>query len=176
MTLVFRNRMAAALWVFAALWWAFVVAMTYVLARDGLPAGYPPLMGTGIAALLWIFGIGFSLYVLGKPCFRVAVGNSGQVTVTWRYPHKVVRKVFAATSLRPAAVVESQDDEGIPYFHARIAIPESESFDVAEGHDRSRCQDACERFNLALKGHFEESAEPTSSIGRKEGAGPAEPT
>ena len=163
MVTMFRNRIAAVLWVFAALWLAVLLIMTYLLARDGLPGEYPAWAATGIAAFFWLGGVGFTRYVLSKPCFFVTIGEGGQVLVTWRYPHKVVRKRFSASDIRAAGVVEGEDDEGNPYFFARVGTMDSEHFDIREGHSRSLCQDACERFNRALQERLDEVPQRTPS-------------
>ena len=74
----------------------------------------------------------------------------GSVTVTWRYPHKVVRRVFGAAGVEPATVVGSRDSEGDPYFYARVVSTDGETIDLAESHDRSACERACKKFNAAL--------------------------
>ena len=163
MAIMFRNRIAACLWVFAALWLAVLLIMTYLLARDGLPAEYPPWAATGVAAFFWLGGIGLTRYALSKPCFFVTIGEGGQVLVTWRYPHKVVRKRFSASDIRAAVVVEDEDDEGNPYFFARVGTSDSKHFDIKEGHSRPLCQDACVRFNRALRDRLDGVPNRTSS-------------
>jgi len=125
--------------------------MTYVVLRDGPPAGTSVPMIALIMSAFWICGIGLGAFISTRPCFFVTVNQGGSVTATWRYPHKVVRKVLQATSVKPATVINSRDSEGDPYFYARVIAIGGESIDIAEGHNRAACEQACERFNLALQ-------------------------
>ena len=143
--------MALFLWGFAAVWLALLAAMTYVVVRDGPPAGTSATMVVAIMGTFWLFGIGLVAFVTTKPCFSVSVDQGNRVSATWRYPHKVVRKELRAASVTPAGVVDSQDSEGGPYFYARVQSAAGDSIDIAEGHDRSACEQACERFNRALR-------------------------
>jgi hypothetical protein len=151
-TVVFRNRSAGFIWGFAALWLSLLMAMTHVFARDGPPSGYSSVIVVAIMAFFWVGGIGLAAFALSKPCILVTVEPDTRVCATWRYPHKVVRKQFNAASVLPAEVVDAQDDEGNPYFYARVRTVGTAFFDLAEGHTRSLCESACDRFNLALHG------------------------
>jgi len=126
------------------------MAGTYVFVRDGPPAGYSSATTIAILAFFWAGGIGFAAFVMRRPCLFVSVGPDARVRVTWRYPHKVVRKQFDAASVRPAEVVDAEDDEGNPYFYARVRTLGTDFFDLAEGHTRSLCESACDQFNAAL--------------------------
>jgi hypothetical protein len=128
----FQNRIALFLWGFAAVWLTILVAMTYVVLRDGPPAGSSVPMVVLIMSVFWICAIGLGAFISTKPCFFVTVDQGSGVTATWRYPHKVVRKVLRATSVKPAAVISSQDSEGGPYFYARVISIGGESIDIAE--------------------------------------------
>jgi hypothetical protein len=153
MTAIFRNRLAAFLWGFAAVWVTMLLAMTYVALRDRPPEGISVPMVV-IMAVFWVAGIGLVAFVSTKPCFFVTVDRDGRVSATWRYPHKVVRKVLPVASVRPAIVVDSRDSDGDPYFHARVNTIDGEPIDIAEGHSRVDCEQACERFNSALYPQF----------------------
>jgi len=150
MAIAFRNRSAGFSWGFAAVWLTLLAAATYVFVRDGPPAGYSGPIVIGILALFWAGGIGLAAFVMSKPCLFVSVGPDARVQATWRYPHKVVRKQFDAASVRPAEVVDAEDDEGNPYFYARVRTLGTDFFDLAEGHARSLCESACDQFNAAL--------------------------
>ena len=86
----------------------------------------------------------------GKACFYVTVEQDRHVSATWRYPHKIVRKTLPAASVLPAAVIDSRDSEGGPYFYARVNTTDGAAIDIKEGHSQVACQQACERFNSAL--------------------------
>ena len=147
----FRNRIALFLWGFAAVWLTALVAMTYVVLRDGPPAGSSLPTTALIVCAFWIFGIGLAAYVSTQPCIFVTVDPGHTVTATWRYPHKVVRKVLFTMSVEPAAIVISEDSEGGSYYYARVSSNDGESIDIAEGHRRADCERACARFNAALQ-------------------------
>jgi hypothetical protein len=151
MAIAFRNRSAGFSWGFAALWLALLIAATYVFVRDGPPAGYSGAATIAILAFFWAGGIGLAAFVMSKPCLFVSVGPDAWVRAAWRYPHKVVRKQFDAASVRPAEVVNAEDDEGNPYFYARVRTLGTDFFDLAEGHVRSLCESACDQFNTALR-------------------------
>ncbi len=151
MTTIFSNRKAAFLWGFAAVWMTVLILMTYVLFRDGPPDGYAMPEASLVAGLFWIGGLGFVVYVASKPCISVTIDPAG-AAVCWRYPHKVVRRTIPAAGIVPAQVVESRDDEGEPYFYARVGAAEAGIVDLHEGHSRSDCELVCARFNAALKG------------------------
>ena len=150
MAIAFRNRSVGFSWGIVALWLTLLMAGTYVFVRDGPPAGYSSATTIAILAFFWAGGIGFAAFVMRRPCLFVSVGPDARVRVTWRYPHKVVRKQFDAASVRPAEVVDAEDDEGNPYFYARVRTLGTDFFDLAEGHARSLCESACDQFNAAL--------------------------
>ncbi|MGI1663240.1 hypothetical protein ACRDNQ_13445 [Palleronia sp. KMU-117] len=143
---VFANRMAVFAWGFTCVWIGMLVIFTAVLLRDGPPDGQPPQIVLLAMAVFWIGAAGLLGFALSRPVVRVAVGPDGRVEVVLRYPHRVVRKQFAAGALPMPALVAGEDDEGSPYFRARLSLPDGSVADLAEGHDRDRCLAACTRF------------------------------
>jgi hypothetical protein len=119
-TATFQNRTATFLWGLAAVWMAMLLAMTYVALRDGPPDGTSASMLALVMTLFWIAGIGLGAFVSTQPCFYVTVEQDRHVSATWRYPHKIVCKTLPAASILPAAVIDSWDNEGGPYFYARV--------------------------------------------------------
>lgn len=150
MTVTFQNRLAGFLWGFAAVWLTMLLAMTYVVLRDGPPEGSSVSTVVIVMGLFWIGGIVLGVFVSTKPCIFVTLEGSNRVSATWRYPHKVVRKVLPAASVLPAAVIDSRDSEGDPYFYARVNTIDGEPIDITEGHSQKDCEQACERFNSTL--------------------------
>lgn len=55
--------------------------------------------------------------------------------------------MVARTDIAPATVVGSTDDDGAPYFHARVPIQDGTMVDIAEGHHRASCEATSIRFN-----------------------------
>ena len=150
MTETFHNRMAMFLWAFAAAWAGGVVAMTYVAVRDGPPTDTPEWLFLLIMAAFWLVACGLVGYVCTHPCMSAIVVRGREVRATWRYPHRVVRKSVPVAAATRAALVETVDSEGSPYFHARVPI-DGKALDIAEGQRRRPCEYACERFNGALR-------------------------
>ncbi len=148
--MVFANRIAAFLWGFALVWLLMLILFTRLLVRDGPPDGTTFEFMWAIIALFWIGGIALASYALDKPCYFVSVEPDGQVKFTWQYPHRRVRSRIATAQLSPPHVVETEDDEGNPYFVARLDLPDGRAFRLAEGHDRARCEQACARFAGAV--------------------------
>jgi hypothetical protein len=146
----FQNRSAAFLWGFAAVWLAMLMVFSYLVVRDGPPSGYSQSVTAMVLALFWLGGLGLGAFVVSKPCIRVRVDQGGNVSATWRYPHRVVRRVFLAETVLPAQIVESLDSDGDPYFRVRVTTSRGESIDIAEGHSRVACERTCERFNSEL--------------------------
>ncbi len=126
--------------------------MTYVLFRDGAPSGYPVGVSVLVAAVFWAAGIGLALYAASKPCYFVDVHRGSRISATWRYPHKVIRRVVPRSQVEPALVVDAKDSDGDPYYFARAAILHGDPLDIAEGHTRDVCEQACTRFNEAFFG------------------------
>jgi hypothetical protein len=153
-TVTFQNRLAGFLWGFAAVWLTMLLAMTYVVLRDGPPEGSSAPTVVIVMALFWIGGIGLGAFVSTKPCIFVTIEQGNSVSATWRYPHKVVRRVLPAASVLPAAVIDSRDSDGDPYFYARANTIDGEPIDITEGHSQKDCEQACERFNSALYSEF----------------------
>ncbi|MEO8675556.1 MAG: hypothetical protein ABI569_08255 [Casimicrobiaceae bacterium] len=148
--MTFQNRLGLFLWGFAAVWLTMLFAMTYLVLRDGPPDGHSVPTTVLIMAFFWTGGIGLVTYVSRQPCFFVTVEDGTRVSVTWRYPHKVVRKVFASAQVLPATIVKCEDSEGGPYFVARVNTVAGESVDLAEGRNRGACERARARFNATL--------------------------
>lgn len=148
--MTFRNRSAAFVWGFVAIWLAMLVAMTYLVLRDGPPPGYSAPTTATILGLFWLGGLALIACVSRQPCISVTVGQHGSIAATWRYPHKVVRRVLPAGTVLPAKVVDAEDSEGGPYFRVRLRASGGETIDIAEGHSRADCERTCELFNSAL--------------------------
>lgn len=157
--MIFRNNKAVFLWGFAALFLTFVAVMTYVLIRDGAsqiqiypPCNnnyYPPWFMSGVLTVFWLAGCGFAVYAARRHCLRVAVLPDRAVSITWRYPFKSITRIIQNTEMSRAQVLVSRDDEGSPYFHARIVLADGAPIDIGEGHNRELCENVCVHFNTA---------------------------
>ncbi len=157
-TMTLRNNMAAFVWGFAAVFAAFVAAMTYILIRDGTPqvyppaivAHYPPWFMLGLMSIFWLGAGGLISYAASKHCLWVRVQPDSSVLIIRRYPLRTESRLVERAEMSPAKVVTSLDDEGSPYFHARLLLADRTVVDIAEGHDRESCEETCKRFNGAV--------------------------
>ena len=153
----FRNQMALFGWGFSACFLAACLAFTYLTARDGLSAsaakaGMQPLMLLGLLTIFWMGGMGLLSYTSSKPCVEVDVLPDGSLRLAKRFPLRREERLVLPDEPRAARVVQDRDDEGNPYFYTRITTPDGWSIDLAEGHDRARCERALSRLAAALEG------------------------
>jgi len=160
--LIARNRKAAFLWGFALIFAAVVVAMTAVLVRDGAPEGWSPAAIAAVVAVFWAGALGLGRYALGTSCTSATLSSDSRVLLTRRYPFKSTVISCAPVELAPVQVVEGVDDEGDPYFYARLILPDCSEFDLFEGHDRVRCEEIRLRFDSAVHAS-NKGIEPTAS-------------
>jgi len=147
---IFTNRIAAFLWGFALVWVIVLVIFTGLLVRDGPPEGWSREAFWALMAIFWLGGFGIARYALSKPCYFVSVDPSGMVQFAWQYPHRRETKRFPSARLATPNVVDGTDDEGNPYFYARLDLPDGSTTCLTEGHDRSACEIACDRFTKAI--------------------------
>lgn len=146
--MIFRNRVAYALWVFAAVLLLFVAAMTWVaFAGD---SGEPdsstlagPRYGRVGTVLVWCHRLRLVRGYSAGNEIELAVG--GGLRVVQRYPFRTHSRLGPMVAINEVAIVESADDEGDPYFYARIRLSGDGDTDLAEGHDRQRVEDTRDR-------------------------------
>lgn len=147
MTTVFRNRKAAFLWGFMAVWLGMLIVFTGLFLRDGVPAGQSLPLFVGVLAVFWIGGLGAAAHVLTQPLIEVRVVATGEVQVRRRYPWRVVERRYPRGAPRRATLVEGRDSDNDPYFRARLDLPEGDHVDLWEGHDREQAQTEVDRFH-----------------------------
>lgn len=149
-----RNRSAAFLWSFTSVWMAMLIAMTWVLYRDSTPPGYSANLVVAVLGVFWLAAVALVWFTISQPCVVIRINANGVVHVTWRYPHRVVRRNFSKPELTPARVVDDRDSEGDPYFFARSETVDGRySLDLAGSHDRSHCERVCTHFNALVASH-----------------------
>ena len=148
--MTFRNNVAAFIWGFSAIFLLFVSVMTYALIRNETPSGYSPIILTGVIVLFWIGACGLTLFSASKHCLCVTVQTDSHILITWRFPFRKEERIVARAEIEPATVVESTDDEGAPYFHARVPLQDGTMIDIGEGHRRESCEATCTRFNAVM--------------------------
>lgn len=150
MSVVFRNHKALFLWGFAAVFMTFVGLMTWVLIRDGAPAGYSLPFMVAVFAVFWLAGLALVGYVAQAPCIEVRARSHADIVIRWRYPLRRVERRLLRRDATPARMVEGKDSDGDPYFHAQIDLPDGTTVDLWEGHDRDHAEAVCARYNQAL--------------------------
>ena len=146
----FKNRTSGFIWAFTCAWLTLLLSFTFVLAKDGPPDQFSFPATLIFLILFWMGGLALGVFAMKKPCFSASI-NGSELALIWRYPFKRVRATLPLESISPPEVVDSSDSEGDPYFFARLILPDSKSFDLAEGHHRAHCEDVCEAFRLELK-------------------------
>lgn len=147
--LQFRNQTARFLWGFTSVWLLMLIAMTWVVLRDGAPSGYHPLFIYGVMLMFWASGIGLGNYAFKQPCLDVRIEGLN-LYITEAYPLLKKHRHLPLAQVSPAQLVESTDSEGDPYFYARIALEDGTVLNLSEGSQRETCQAACESFNHKL--------------------------
>jgi hypothetical protein len=143
----FRNRVAWALWIFMAIWMAFLCLMTGIVVRDGPPAGYSAPAVWAILAVFWLFGAAVSVWAGTNRTVRVDVTDSGALLVTHRSPFRAERRRIEAVHVLPAEVVEGRDSDGDAYFTSRVTLADGATIDLAESHDQAAMEATTKRFN-----------------------------
>jgi hypothetical protein len=143
----FRNRVAWAIWIFMALWMTFLIAMTWVVIRDGPPDGQSPTTIAAVLAFFWVGGLTVSTWACTIRILRVDVSDSGALDIVWRSPLRAERRRVEALDVPPAVVVDGKDSDGDPYFTCRVTLADGTALDLAEGHARPPVEDAAARFN-----------------------------
>lgn len=156
----FHNNVAAFSWVFSGIFLAGCSLFTYILVRDGssqiqinppqITSYYPSWFMPAMLGVFWLVGWGLAIEVSKKPCIQVKILPDKSVSIKRRYPFRQEVYIVRGSELNPAQVIKSQDSESSPYFFVRIFIPDGNTFDIAEGHDRNFCEAVCIRFNNAL--------------------------
>ena len=147
----FRNRLPSGIWVFAALWMTFLIAMTWVVLRDGPPDGHSVASIAAIGAFFWAGGIGLSMWACTFRVLRVDVGDSGALDVVWRSPVRVERRRVEARDVPPAVIVTGNDSDGDPYYYCRVTLADGATLDLGEGHGRPPIEEIATRFNAATR-------------------------
>jgi hypothetical protein len=148
----FRNHKALFLWAFMALYIGLVAAMSYVLIRHGPPEGYSVASTITIMTVLWIGGIGGTIFVSNRPCVTLKVEPNFTVHILHRYPLRTCQLVVDNQQIELARVVETLDSNGDRYFIGRASLIDGTSIDFIESHHSESCEAVCKRFNHAVFG------------------------
>ncbi len=156
----FRNWIAIWFWGFTAAWLGMLCVMTVLLATIGVPSNVSSVVMFGLLGVFWMAGVALLVHCLHKACVTVFVDGGNQISVTWRYPLRVKRIVVPRSSIAPAEVGESVDDDNDPYFKAQWRMPDGQMVVLAESNGRDSCDRTCERFNRALESRVSNTSQP----------------
>ena len=150
---LFRNRKATAIWIFMAIWMAFLCLMTWVLFRDGPPKGYSWPTIWAILFLFWTVGGAVSVWASTIRVVRVEVTDSGALEVIWRSPFWVERRRVEAADVPKAEVIYGADSDGDPYFTCRVTLADGATIDLSESHDEASIEATTAQFNATAGRH-----------------------
>lgn len=103
-----------------------------------------------VVAVFWLGALGLASYAASKSCLTVTVEGDSSVRLVQVYPFSRQERSLGAADFGIATVHESRDDEGYPYFYARVSLKDGSRLDLAEGHDRDRCERTCSEINALL--------------------------
>jgi hypothetical protein len=148
---LYRNYVAAVLWAFVGLWVSGVLAMSYLLWRDGPPPGTSAWFAVAVFATFWIFAVAALGFAASRPCTRVSIGADGRISILQRYPHRAIRGEFSTAQVGAATLVADRDSDGDPYFICQLAIgyPFDEPIRIAEG-GREHCENIRSDFEARI--------------------------
>jgi len=147
---IFRNRVAYALWGFAVVVLAFVTTMTgaTMMGYRGEPDS--PVLIAGVLILFWFGAIGLLAFAAAQSATTVEVEVGGGLRVTHRFPFRKESRHVAMVDIQDVAIVEGVDDEGNPYFFATMRLRDGSDVDLVESHNRQKCEDVRRRFLTAI--------------------------
>lgn len=148
--MIFRNRVAYALWGFAVIVLVFVATMTgaTLVGYRGEPDS--PVLIAGVLILFWFGAIGLLTFAAAQSATTVELEVGGGLRVTHRFPFRKESRHVAMADIQDVAIVEGVDDEGAAYFFARMRLRDGSDVDLVESHDRQRCEDVRDRFLTAI--------------------------
>lgn len=148
--MIFRNRVAYALWGFAVVVLVFVATMTgaALMGYRGEPDS--PVLIAGVLILFWFGGIGLLAFAAAQSVTTIELEVGGGLRVTNRFPFRKESRLVAMADIQDVAIVEGVDDEGDAYFYARMRLRDGSDVDLAESHDRQRCEAVRRRFLSAI--------------------------
>jgi hypothetical protein len=147
---ILRNRVAYVLWGFAVVVVVFVATMTGAALMGYRSEPDSPVLIAGVLILFWFGAIGLLAFAAAQSATSVELEVGGGLRVTHRFPFRKESRHVAIADIHDVAVVEGIDDEGDAYFYARMRLRDGSDVDLAESHDRQRCEAVRRRFLSAI--------------------------
>ncbi len=145
---VFSNNTAIAAWVFALVFGLCIGLFTFILFRDGPPAGHSLELMWSILIFFWVGNAALWGFAVGQRRMRVEVGPGDRLQVIERSPFSTRERRFRLRDITDAAVINAASDDG-DYFRTRIVLVDGSHVYIDEGHARELCEASLRRFNLA---------------------------
>lgn len=145
-----RNDVALFLWGFMAVWWAMLLAFTWIAWRDGPPAGTAPALFYTVLAVFWLFGLGAARFCFARRRTAVDIGPGGRVTIVQATPLRRRREALSRHDVAGVEVEQGQDSEGDPYFTAWLVLRDGRRFPAKEGHVAQAVENDARRLRQAL--------------------------
>lgn len=139
------------IWAFTALWITGVAVGSLTAVRDGIPPDNPRWVVAVAAFSFWAMAVWLVRYVLRRPCHIVSILPGGRIEAVLRYPLHAERRTVPAREALPLQVIQSEDQDGDPYFTLilPVTIGSGEKVVLAEG-GQEHCQRTEQEFHRAL--------------------------
>lgn len=132
-----RNRMPAFGWVFIGIFLGFNAIFTWILGRDGSPAGAPaPLMHLVLGAF-WMVGIAVAAHLWSLPVTRLTQAPDGSLRLVSRTPLRKRVEILPRAAIAGVALVQDRDAEGDPCWRTELLLVDGGRRMIREGHDRA---------------------------------------
>lgn len=144
-----RNNMAIVGWIFMSIWMGMLLLITWLFVRDGGFHQFDPLVETGIMLLFWVFGLGGSAELFGRPRVRFVI-EGGEVDVTERWLLRSRHETFPLADLAEPKLISDRDSDGDPYYRCGLVLPSGRKISVRESHDRATIEAECDRIKAAI--------------------------
>jgi hypothetical protein len=145
-----RNDVALFLWGFMAVWWAMLLAFTWLFWRDGAPPGLAPALSYAVLGLFWLFGLGAARWAFAVRRNAVEVRPDGGVVLDQASPLRRRRETLSRAEIAGVEVEQGKDSEGDPYFTAWLVLRDGRRVAVKEGHVAQAIENDARRLRQAL--------------------------
>ncbi|HWT10860.1 MAG TPA: hypothetical protein VN329_16945 [Roseomonas sp.] len=144
------NRSVIAAWVFMAIWIGFLIAMTWVLHRDGPHPSQPAWVQQGAIGLFWLVGLPVTLQACAEPVTRLRVYPDRSATITRRSLLTRKEERYPPGSISAVELRQGKDSDGDPVFRATLVAADGRERLIREGPDAADQDAVVQRARAAL--------------------------